>query len=258
MKRFLLAGILLGVGGAPVIAADIPVKAPRPAAAGFNWTGCHVGAVFGVMRGESKQEYGGLVNGVPNAFLPVGADMTGTYEVSGALAGGTVGCDYQVNRWVIGIEGDAAWTGAKGRTPPDAGAIALGLNSNFEFTTEQRWMATLRGRIGMLWGDRQLLYVTGGAAWGGFDLNNQNSLLTATTARQAPESVDKLGWIFGGGTEVALQPNWTFKAELLYADYGTMHYGDAPGTVTGCTAGCANADVSMRAWIIRGGLNYKF
>jgi hypothetical protein len=37
-----------------------------------------------------------------------------------------------------------------------------------------------------------------------------------------------------------------------------MHYGDEPGILNGCTAGCANADVKMDAIIFRVGANYRW
>ena len=63
----------------PAKAADMPVKYVAPAPV-FTWTGCYVGVHIGYKWGKSRQAYGGLVNGVPNNFLPVGSDMTGYYN----------------------------------------------------------------------------------------------------------------------------------------------------------------------------------
>lgn len=248
---------IFGIGAAS--AADMRVKAPPVAApvATHSWTGCYIGAVGGYQWGESNQNYGGLVNGVPNAFLPTGFDMSGTYNVDGYQIGGTLGCNYQTGNWVLGVEGDGSWVSADGYTLPAAAAIAQGLNPAFEFTTDQKWMATARGRVGYSW-NRWLVYATGGVAFGGFDLNNRNSNPLAITARRIPTRVDKAGWIVGLGTEYAFSPSWSLKAEWLYADYGTMNYGNEPGILNGCPAGCANADVKMTANIVRAGLNYKF
>jgi hypothetical protein len=49
------------------------------------------------------------------------------------------------------------------------------------------------------------------------------------------------------------------KSEFLYANFGTMHYGDEPGIVNNCIAGlCHNADVKMSEYIWRVGMNYRF
>ena len=228
--------------------------APVPVA--YNWTGCYVGAVGGYQWGRSRQDYGGLVNGVPNAFAPTGFQLSETYNVNGGQIGGTLGCNYQTGNWVFGIEGDGSWVSANGRSLTTPAAVALGANPVFEYTTKQKWMATTRGRIGYAW-DRLLVYATGGVVFGGFDLNNQNSRLVPTATR-TPSHVNKAGWIAGLGAEYAFAPAWSLKGEWLYADYGSLHYGDEPGTANGCTAGCFNADVKMKANIFRVGLNYKF
>jgi outer membrane immunogenic protein len=196
------------------------------------------------------------VNGLPNAFVPVGTEFA-SYEVDGWQAGGTAGCNLQVGGLVIGAEGDFSWVDASGGSLTSPDAAALGVNSAFEFTTQQNWMGTARGRLGFA-ADRFLGYATAGVVFGGFELNNQNSNPAATTAHQSPESVDQFGWIVGLGAEVALTDHLSFKAEGLYADYGEMRYGEEPGAVTGCTAGCASADASMTAWMARAGLNLRF
>jgi outer membrane immunogenic protein len=258
MRRFqcaLFAAVTVIGFGSLASAGDLPVKGPIVApVAPYSWTGCYAGAIGGYQWGRSKQSYGGLIGGAPNPFLPTGFDMTNNYDVNGGQIGGTLGCNYQTGNWVFGVEGDGSLVATSVREPPSANAIALGLNPNFRFTTEQKWMATGRGRIGYAW-DRWLVYGTGGAVFGGFDLNNYG---TALAALRVPSRVNKVGWIAGLGTEYHLDRAWSVKAEGLYADYGTMHYGDEPGTANGCPAGCANGDVKMKSFMFRVGFNYKF
>ena len=257
MHKLLTAGAaLLALGlSVPAQAADMPVKYVAPAPV-FTWTGCYVGVNIGYKWGTSHQNYGGLVNGAPNAFLPTGTDMTGNYNVNGPVGGAQGGCNYQTGAWVWGVEVDGGWASASGQAGPTANAIALGLNPNFLFTTNERWLATARGRLGYA-ADRWMWYVTAGAAWSGFDLNNSNGTGVAGAQRQ-PSRVNKTGWVVGLGTEYALLGGWSVKSEWLYANFGTLHYGDEPGIVNGCTAGCANADVKMYEYIWRVGLNYRF
>ena len=82
MHKLLTAGVaLLALGlSVPAQAADMPVKYVAPAPV-FTWTGCYVGVHIGYKWGESKQTYGGLLNGVPNNFIPTGTDLTGNYDV---------------------------------------------------------------------------------------------------------------------------------------------------------------------------------
>ncbi len=252
-----LGTVVTAFASAPAAAADIGLAPPAGTVAMTrSWTGCYAGVLIGYQWGHSRQDYGGLVNGVPNAFMPTGTTMA-RYRVDGGQVGGTLGCNYQMGSFVFGAEGDLAVVLAQGRSLSDPAAVAaFGLNPNFAFTTDQRVAATLRARLGYATGN-WLVYATGGLAYGGFYLNNQNGLLIPT-ATQDPSYVGKLGWVVGLGVEYSLSANASVKLEGLYIDYGRMHYGDAPGIVTGCTAGCANADVTMRTFVARIGVNYNF
>ena len=258
MHKLLTAGAaLLALGlSVPAKAADMPVKYVAPAPV-FTWTGCYVGAHIGYKWGTSKQTYGGLINGLPGpANIPAGLDITDNYDVNGPVGGAQGGCNYQTGAWVWGVEVDGGWSSASGQAGPNANAIALGFNPNFLYTTNERWLATARGRLGWA-ADRWMWYVTGGAAWSGFDLNRYNGTGIAGGQR-VPTRVNKTGWVVGVGTEYALLGGWSVKSEFLYANFGSMHYGDEPGIVNGCTAGCTNGDAKMYEYIWRVGMNYRF
>ena len=125
MNKLLTAGAALLALGLSVSAkaADMPVKYVAPAPV-FTWTGCYVGAHVGYKWGTSKQNYGGTRAGVPDAFLPVGADLTGNYNVNGPVGGGQGGCNYQTGDWVWGVEVDGGWASVSGQASPTAEAIA--------------------------------------------------------------------------------------------------------------------------------------
>ena len=182
MNKLLTAGAALLALGLSVSAkaADMPVKYVAPAPV-FTWTGCYVGAHVGYAWGTSKQEYGGTRAGVPDAFLPVGFDLTGNYNTNGVVGGGQGGCNYQTGAWVWGVEVDGAWASVSGQANPTAGAIAAGANAQRLFTTNQRWLSTARGRLGWA-ADRWMWYVTGGAAWTGIDVNNDALAVAANAA----------------------------------------------------------------------------
>jgi outer membrane immunogenic protein len=111
----LSAGLLVGfavaasVLTAPALAADLPPPAAPPpqapvayipAAPAFSWTGFYVGLNAGYAFGQS------------NWTSPMGS--TGWFNVSGPLAGGTIGGNYQIGQLVIGAEGDIDWQNVKG------------------------------------------------------------------------------------------------------------------------------------------------
>jgi outer membrane immunogenic protein len=226
---------------------------PAPIAV-HTWTGCYVGVDAGYMWGTSKQTYGGTRAGVPDAFLPVGFDVTGNYDVNGPMIGGEVGCNYQTANWVFGIEVDGAAVDATGTAFPVSGAIAAGANPLRRFTTTERWLATARGRVGYAY-DKWLWYLTGGAAWAGLEVNN-DACLVAVNGCRIPDKVNRVGWIVGVGSEYALTTNLSVKLDVLYADFGTFHYNDSPAA-NGCVQ-CYSMDVKLTEWIVRGGFKFRF
>jgi outer membrane immunogenic protein len=243
----------LGVGAAQnSMAADMPLKAPAAVVA-QNWTGCYLGASAGLVRGISKQTYGGDRAGVPDAFLPVGYDITGDYNLVGALGGVGAGCNYQTANWVWGVEVDGAVTNASGQANPTLGAIIAGANPLRVFHTDQRWLATARARLGYAV-DKSLWYVTGGVAFTRMDVNN-DACAVASNACRNPDRVTRTGWVVGAGVEYALAPSWSLKTEVLYADFGTFHYNDSPA-VNGCVQ-CYSMDVKASELIGRVGLNLR-
>ena len=106
MKNMLLAGAaLLTIVSGSAMAADmrparapIYTKAPMMAPA-FSWTGCYIGGNAGGLW--ATKDWSGLTR-------------RGSADVSGGVAGGQVGCNYQVTTWVFGIQGDFDWTNASG------------------------------------------------------------------------------------------------------------------------------------------------
>jgi outer membrane immunogenic protein len=223
MKHMVFAGLVLLATGAvagSATAADLGrqyqqpyVKAPiyNPV---FTWTGFYLGLNGGGGWGQSSW------------------DRTGTFDLSGGVIGGTVGFNWQTGQVVLGIEGDADWSGVSGTTST---LCPVGC------TTRNDWLGTVRGRVGYAF-DRFLPYVTGGLAAGD---------IRATTPGFAGATQTNLGWTIGAGMEVVIAGNWSAKAEYLHVDLGSFNCGLACGLVT-------PDNVSFRANLARGGVNYKF
>jgi len=220
MKRVFLAGVALMALTATAAAADLPpapvpyYKAPTHAPPYYNWSGLYLGANGGGGFGTSAW------------------GSTGSFNLSGALAGGTVGYNYQIGHAVIGAEGDIDWSGMKGST---TSGCAAGCQ------TSDSWLSTVRARVGYA-ADRFLPYVTGGAAFGD---------IRASTPGFAGSSTTNAGWTVGAGIEFAITGNWTAKAEYLYVNLGNFNCG------LGCGTAAVN-HVSFSDNILRGGFNYRF
>ena len=126
------------------------------------------------------------------------------FDVSGGMVGGTVGYNWQIGQFVVGVEGDIDWAGIKGSTTCCAGRCK----------TRNTWLATVRGRLGYAF-DRFLPYVTGG-------------LRSATSARPPGfpgGSTTNAGWTVGAGVEFGIASNVSVKAEYLYVDLGNFNCG---------------------------------
>ena len=243
MKRTLTLGIgILTLAALPALAADLPprypTKAPVMVTSVYNWTGCYIGVEGGGAWGRARDT--SLDPRFPG-------EITGPFSLSGVLVGGTVGCNYQVDRIVFGIEGDLSWTNKRGSTF----AIPPFLTSSFGEVRES-WIGTVRGRLGYAFADRWLLYVTGGLA-------ATTAKLTITDALfgiNASESQSKAGWTIGGGVEAALDRNWTAKVEYLYVDYGRIGYFN-PSVAIGPYV-LLNQSVRLTDHLFRVGVNYRF
>jgi outer membrane immunogenic protein len=281
MKKFAVAILVASFGATSAftsaLAADLPVrtytKAPVYVDPGYDWTGFYIGLNGGYSWGNAS-----------NTFTTTVPIASASQHMDGWVFGGQAGYNWQFNRsWVFGLEGDIDATGQDGTAlfgpsttvttivPPVGGALVLPTRTTTTTATgslEEKlsWLATFRGRIGVLPSDRVLLYVTGGLAVGEVK-STAGATTTTTTALSfgtppGPTSVSSLaassstqaGWTIGAGVEGAIGGNWTAKLEYLYVDLGTVN-----NTFAG-TAPFAPITTSTHVTdnILRAGVNYRF
>ena len=192
-------------------------------------------------------------DGSDRAFA--GRAITESFDLSGFIGGGQLGCNWQFGAWVFGIEGDGSATNKSGQ------GIELSPiprpNTLWISETQERWFVTARGRLGLtnFWGfgDKTLLYVTGGGAWAKIDASEWLSTNPQSTGHQ--ESNTRSGWTAGGGIEYALGYGWSVKSEFLYADFGTYTTFTSPPFAS---TNIQPRDVKVKDYIWRAGMNYKF
>jgi len=233
MKLAFVALTFALFGAGQVLAADLPLPGPPPGAryfpaAQYNWGGGYFGLNGGYAFGSSDW----TLNGV----------STGSFQTNGFLFGGTLGGNFQIGRFVLGLEADLDWAGLTGSSSVAACGV-IGVPAGAACQTKSDWLSTARGRVGYAL-DRFLVYATGGLAL--------TDLQLATQAGSANDVI--AGWTIGAGVEFAFADNWTIKAEYLFVDFGTTQ---CFFSQTICaTAGFPS--VSLSENIIRGGINYKF
>src|ERR1700682_630868 len=224
-------------------AADLAVMSPMPmpALVIFSWSGCYVGVEGGGNWGRSEQ--------IARSGAFVNSPITGKFDLSGGIAGGTVGCNFQTSNFVIGIENDYSWTNKRGSVfdlPP--------FNVTTTSSTREKWIDTLRPRFGYAW-DRYMIYGTGGVAWAGTDVVVSNPAFGSVI-----DSKTRLGWTAGVGGEWAARTGpWgalTLKLEYLHADFDRRQYVIPPVVILGSTI--VTRDVRLRDDMVRAGMNLKF
>ncbi len=181
--------------------ADLPA-APiaTPAAIPATWTGCYIGIHGG----------GGIVNSSWNSE-----------NGGGGLAGGQVGCNYQIGRVVIGVEGEGFWSGISANTNFSSGTLATGLSTS-DSSVKNRWDADVALRLGFLVDERILIYGKVGAAVGEFDFYGAEAFgfsplffFSSSTSGNAT----LVGALVGIGSEFLIAPNWSAKLEYNYINY---------------------------------------
>jgi outer membrane immunogenic protein len=212
MKSFVrgaLAVALLGSVALPAMAADLPSRKEAPVyiapAPVYSWTGFYAGAEFGGQWGNNSTS---LVNNYTGNTLLT----TGSYNTSGVVGGGLVGYNYQINQFVLGVEGDLTGSSNQGRfSTTNTLGFTASQNSQYGFG------AGVRGRLGFAM-DRTLIYATGGWAYETIDQTYNNNGIN--NFLQQKISTDRSGYTIGGGVEYAFSPNWSGRLEYRYSDYG--------------------------------------
>lgn len=188
MKRFTLGALAL-------IAMAVPASAQ-------SWTGCYIGGEAGYSSTKTDVDVP-ISNGNQSVNL-LSIDGIGT---AGATGGGAVGCDYQIQRFVIGAFGDYLFH------DQDFSASLLGGIAGVSYDVKNQW--SVGGRAGVLLTDNVLAYGlvaytqadTSDLKW---NLGNQTGVI----------SLDQLeGWTVGGGLETQIRGNWFVGAEYRYTKF---------------------------------------
>jgi outer membrane immunogenic protein len=240
-----------GLGGAS--AADMAVKArPAPIVAPvYNWTGFYVGGNIGGSWGRATDDI---------FFVPGGTPRLITNEAtkpSGVIGGAQAGYNWQTGNVLLGIETDIQGSSQKATATVPGVLLTCGVPCSVTETDKLTWFGTTRGRIGYAWAD-WMLYVTGGVAYGGIRTNGTENFVGAAAPFIALTSATttRVGWTAGAGVEGRISGQWTWKAEYLYMDFGTVNYAfaePAPFAVGNITQ-----SLHMTDNIVRVGVNYHF
>jgi outer membrane immunogenic protein len=233
MNKFLLGlAVAIMLPASSAFAADLDVPPPDLRPANFDWSGPYIG-IFGAAIAVD-----GTYDATCTAALPC---VTPTYtdiEHSGiGYAGGILGgWNYQIDSFVMGIEGDWAF-GGKVATNDEPG-----IDTDLSFNN----IATLRARAGFAL-DNTLLYFTGGLAAVDMEFG-------AVMSSSESDSKWVYGWTAGGGLEHAFSDHLSGRIEYLYVGLDDTDFSMTDASDTTLDATQSFDDIHM----VRVGLTYNF
>jgi outer membrane immunogenic protein len=167
----------------------------------FTWTGFYIGVnAGGAFRASSNNGFNAAVFFGGAAPFVVG----NTNNSARFIGGGQVGVNYQINRFVVGVEDDGQVLVGSNNNNNNFGFIGNGSTTSL--------LGTVRGRAGVAI-DSLLVYSTGGVAFGGNNSNWPNTIIgniggvpTFFTTNNGNNT--RIGYAIGAGVEYAFTPYW--------------------------------------------------
>jgi outer membrane immunogenic protein len=235
-------------------AADLPSRAPPPVYLPpvpiFTWTGIYLGGQVGYAWGNNSGGTFVAGDGFGDIFT---ANFSGSPQ--GVIGGAHVGYNYQINQWVLGIEGSVDGTSLS-KTVVATGTDLFGATALVTAHSNSNIQGSIRGRLGVAW-DRALLYATGGVAFAGFNssITDTSGFLTGIPGASASFSNTRVGWTVGGGIEYAITNNWSVRGEYRYSNFGNVT--NAPLAGVGLTA-FSTSRRQLNENQVQVGFSYKF
>lgn len=253
MRKLILSAAVAAVAAVlalitPATAADMPLKAPPPVAAPYNWTGSYYGVNAGWVHDAFDWRY---TNPSPATCCAPFSDSNDNF-----ILGAHTGFQVQFNQIVVGVE-TAILSGSQDRTSftgciaPNSLTVACQMERGTTFTAG--------GRLGWAWGD-WLLFGSGGAAWAHVRTNLANPVLVGGTF----DTTDRkhTGWYAGGGFEwVAYKgsiADMIVGLEYQHIDLGDeLHLSSLDG-FAGCPPGVNCRNISATSDIVRARVSLKW
>ena len=261
LSRIAVTALLIAAPLGAASAADMPVKAPKAAAAPvFDWNGFYIGAYAGAAWMDQATTtdpclvaFLGACTavgiGTYNNVAPTPYDMTPSF-----IGGGTVGYNWQPTPYtLIGLENDFGYLKLKGAISQNSPPIFNG--DTIASTKIGNWYDAFTARIGAVDG-HAMFYLKGGGAW----VKYQTGVVDTVPPRTLNTTTNKTltGYAAGGGVEYGIDMHWSVKAEYLVLGVqkdvqSCAQVGGFPPGVIDCTTTHTPAIQTITL-----GLNYRF
>ena len=197
-----------------------------------DWTGFYLGAGAGSLGSDSDWRIDGGEGFTSDEDGPADSD-----EAIGAI-GIQGGYNLQLGEIVVGGEADFVYTDIDDVTRFDGGEGAT-------LRTKVNQFGTVRGRVGFAL-DRVLVFVTGGLA-----LSDQNNTYNSDGSPGTAHDSRMIGWVAGGGVELAVDENVSFVLEGLFSSFDGEGVAQGPSFDDEFTV---DTDITLA----RLGVNFRF
>ena len=256
---FAMAAIALMTGtsfAADVAVTDLHVSRPIPVVRRADWTGLYFGINAGFSWAQATTNT--VIEPAATGFIPVvppaAITATSSAQLSGGVAGGQIGFNWQTGWLVIGIEADGQWSGQESSVTAVCVTVCTSLTGNVKLRSF--WSGRFRAGYAF---DRILAYGTFGGVVANA-LHDWTATISGATASFLPLSNSRAGLAAGVGVEGMFWGNWSARLEYLYLDIDNLvATGFAPnafGTPYG--NGAVTVTSRFRDHILRAGINYRF
>jgi outer membrane immunogenic protein len=224
---FLSISVAALMAASPAIAQD------------YKWSGPYIGLHAGYAWGNAS-----TTDNVKDGVRPGPFD----YSPEGGFGGGQVGWNFQLNRFVVGIEGDIDYLDLSG-----SGIIPSDSSSHQTLTLDGGLFGDITARAGFLVTPSTLVY-----GKGGFAFYNGEAKQTSANPAYSQHGTDTFtGWVAGAGIEQRINDAVSIKVEWLHVDFGDE--GGSQTSISDPPVGHVYSNsTSLDADTIKVGLNYHF
>jgi outer membrane immunogenic protein len=168
--------------------------------------------------------------------------------MSGGLAGGQVGCDWQFSgNWVLGIETKWSASDITGTNQDQFN------NTNWTLRDRVDWFGTVTGRLGWT-ANNVLVYGRGGVAWAHNNFEIDETFGRGSGSVGSP-STTRTGWTVGAGVECAFAPSWSVFLEGDFYGFNGIDVGFSGLPLVQAPFG---VHTGQNAEALQFGINYRF
>lgn len=199
----------------------------------FNYNGFYAGLNGGYAYSQSSTKT--TTSFVPGSYF-LGSDIqqinnsgSKTLSVNNFTGGIEGGYNHLFNRILLGAEADfESLSGSASNSYTVMYLSAPGFSFNMYTKTTTNWLFTLRPRIGYLFTNNTLLYLTGGLAVAQFKIyqsfsDNFAGPIPSGAAENSSKTQNQSGFVVGAGIEYPVAQHVTIKAEYLYSQFGNVN-----------------------------------